>query len=144
MKTNRITQVLILISKLNFMESSLFAVLLSISLQESLTAYNNPIKIEGTILDITSNEPIPYATIMVNDKETGQMLTGTSTEDDGRFEVETPTGNVTLLISFMGYETMTITDLTINNGRASLGNISLKTNSQVLDEIMVVGEKSTM
>src|SRR5690606_14561803 len=46
--------------------------------------------------------------------------------------------------SFMGYETMTITDLTINNGRASLGNISLKTNSQVLDEIMVVGEKSTM
>src|SRR5690606_3738085 len=46
--------------------------------------------------------------------------------------------------SFMGYETMTITDLTINNGRASLGNISLKTNSQVLDEIMVVGEKSTV
>src|SRR5690606_2804671 len=117
---------------------------LTISLQVSLTAQNNPIKIDGTILDITSNEPIPYATIMVNDKETGQMLTGTSTEDDGRFEVETPTGNVTLLISFMGYETMTITDLTVDNGRASLGNISLKTNSQVLDEIMVIGEKSTM
>ncbi len=126
------------------MKLPFFAFLLTISLQVSLTAQNNPIKIEGTILDITSNEPIPYATIMVNDKETGQMLTGTSTEDDGRFEVETPTGNVTLLISFMGYETMTITDLTVDNGRASLGNISLKTNSQVLDEIMVIGEKSTM
>ncbi|HLU92740.1 MAG TPA: outer membrane beta-barrel family protein, partial [Membranihabitans sp.] len=126
------------------MKLPFFAFLLTISLQVSLTAQNNPIKIDGTILDITSNEPIPYATIMVNDKETGQMLTGTSTEDDGRFEVETPTGNVTLLISFMGYETMTITDLTVDNGRASLGNISLKTNSQVLDEIMVIGEKSTM
>src|SRR5690606_22865133 len=144
MKTNRITQDLMLISKLNFMKLPLFAFLLTISLQVSLTAQNNPIKIDGTILDITSNEPIPYATIMVNDKETGQMLTGTSTEDDGRFEVETPTGNVTLLISFMGYETMTITELTVDNGRASPGNISLKTNSQVVDEIMVIGEKSTM
>lgn len=110
----------------------------------SVEGQNGPLTIEGTIIDQATNEPIPYATVMVSDKTTDQMITGTSTEDDGSFRVESSTANVTVTISFMGYESKTIENISKQNGRATLGTISLKTNSQVLDEIMVVGQKSTL
>lgn len=100
--------------------------------------------IQGTILDAASDEPIPYATIMVNDRQTGQMITGTSTEEDGSFRVASSTMNVVLQISFMGFETKTIEELTFEGEVSNLGAIRLSSNSQILDEIMVVGEKSTM
>lgn len=126
------------------MKSFLFSSLWILFFQISLMGQSNPITIEGKILDINDGKPIPYATIMVNDNTTDQMITGTSTEEDGSFRVQTPNDDFRLQISFMGYETKIITDLNIENGQVNLGNISLETNSQVLDEIMVIGEKSSM
>lgn len=124
---------------------TLFAIALFLGVS-TITLYgqNDPIVIQGTILDASSEDPIPYATIMVNDKASAQMLTGTSTEDDGTFRITTTSTEITLQISFMGFETKTITDLNFQNGMVNLGAIRLETNSQVLDEIMIIGEKSTM
>src|SRR5690554_2245627 len=109
---------------------SYFAILaFGLSCHLSVEGQNGPLTIEGTIIDQATNEPIPYATVMVSDKTTDQMITGTSTEDDGSFRVESSTANVTVTISFMGYESKTIENISKQNGRATLGTISLKTNS---------------
>ena len=114
------------------------------TIQISVWGQSETFIIQGTIIDAASDDPIPYATVMVNDKQTQRMLTGTSTEEDGSFRVTTSTTDIVLQISFMGFESKTITDLDFDNGMVSLGAVRLETNSQVLDEIMVVGEKSTM
>ena len=114
------------------------------TIQISVWGQSETFIIQGTIIDAASDDPITYATVMVNDKQTQRMLTGTSTEEDGSFRVTTSTTDIVLQISFMGFESKTITDLDFDNGMVSLGAVRLETNSQVLDEIMVVGEKSTM
>ena len=110
------------------------------TIQISVWGQSETFIIQGTIIDAASDDPIPYATVMVNDKQTQRMLTGTSTEEDGSFRVTTSTTDIVLQISFMGFESKTITDLDFDNGMVSLGAVRLETNSQVLDEIMVVGE----
>lgn len=126
------------------MKSFTLTILLSIILHLCATAQDNTIIIQGTVEDQATNSPIPYATVMVSDKTTDQMISGSATEEDGTFSVNANSSNIVVKISFMGYETKSISEISVQNNKASLGTISLNANSQVLDEIMVVGEKSTM
>ncbi|MBV6655287.1 MAG: carboxypeptidase-like regulatory domain-containing protein, partial [Mameliella sp.] len=45
--------------------------------------------------------PLPYASIFV--KETG---TGTTTNEEGQFEIRLPAGNYQLVFQFLGYKTV--------------------------------------
>ncbi|GGG45817.1 TonB-dependent receptor [Bizionia arctica] len=87
-------------------------------------------KTEGKILDATTNSPLSGAKIKSN---YNQM---TSSDEDGIFLLKCEE-NMTLTISYMGYETQTIN---INNCNTYL-NINMKTSDNVLDEISLEGEK---
>src|SRR5680860_258246 len=110
----------------------------------SLSAQNEPATISGTILDKGSNQPIPYATVIALEKDSKEMVTGTSTQDDGSFSFQSNTSNINVEVRFMGYETKIFSDFSTEKGKADLGTILLTANSQVLDDIKVVGEKSSM
>lgn len=126
------------------MKTTVLTILLSVIVHLCLMGQNNAVIVQGTVKDQANNLPIPYATVMVNDKATDQMIAGSATEENGTFSVKTNTSNIVIEISFMGYETKTISDISIVNNQVNLGTIILNENSQVLDEIKVVGEKSTM
>ena len=125
------------------MRSFLF-ILLGLLSHSVLSAQEGSILVKGTILDKESSQPIPFATIMAIDPDSKQMIARTTTEDDGTFSFQSEAPDISLEIRFMGYETQTISDIPTKNGKADLGTIMLSPSSQVLDEIRVVGEKSTM
>ena len=100
------------------------------------------IEIKGTV--ISSNEtPVEFATIMVGSNETKQPIAGTTTAADGSFTLQSPSKDFYVEISFIGFVKKTIKDITIENGKANLGKITLIENSQNLDEVVVQAEKST-
>lgn len=126
------------------MKAFSLTILLGLIFNIALHAQEKEVVYSGTILDDATNLPIPYATVMAMDTSTSQMLTGTSSQDDGSFSFHSTPDNMAVEIRFMGYQTKTISDLPIRNGKSDLGKIWLSENSQMLDEIIVVGEKSSM
>lgn len=86
------------------------------------------IKVRGTVTDV-SGEPIIGANVM----QDGTVANGTITDIDGAFELEVP-GNATLRVTFIGYTTQEIGV----KDRTSL-SISLQEDTEVLDEVVVVG-----
>ncbi|SOD99829.1 SusC/RagA family TonB-linked outer membrane protein, partial [Spirosoma fluviale] len=63
---------------------------------------------------------------------------GTVTDADGQYKLEVPDGSSTLVFSFVGYLPQEV-----NVGSQTAINVSLKTDSKVLDEIVVIGYGTT-
>lgn len=59
---------------------------------------------------------------------------GVATDADGKYRIEVPRGNQTIVFSYVGYRTREIT----YKGQASL-NVSLEPDSEILDDVVVVG-----
>lgn len=85
-------------------------------------------RVNGTILDQEGN-PVVGATVVA--KGTG---IGTITDVNGNYSIEVPEGCKTLQCSFLGY---TQADIEIGN-KSSL-NVTLEEDSQLLDDVVVVG-----
>lgn len=84
--------------------------------------------VSGVVTD-ASGEPLIGVSIV----QKGASGNGTTTNVDGRFTLNVPS-NATLVVSYIGYDTQEVAV----NGRRSL-NITLKENSEMLDEVVVIG-----
>jgi len=61
--------------------------------------------VSGTVLDASTNKPLPAATIRV----AGPSNKGTITNEDGQFEISLPAGRTVLILSYLGYRSDTLT-----------------------------------
>ena len=90
-----------------------------------LYAQQNDIEITGSVIDLATKQPIPFATILVGEKATLQPLTGVTTMDDGSFTVLSPSKDIYVEISFMGYEPVRLENI------ATKGKDSVKTQNHL-------------
>lgn len=105
-------------------------------------AQDNEIEVVGTLVEEATSQAVPYATIVIKEKNTTNVITGTTSDDNGSFSVTTTTPNFYIEVSFMGYKTKTISDFSVVNTTVDLGRIVLSADSQALDEVVVTGEVS--
>lgn len=84
-------------------------------------------QVVGTVTD-GNGEPIIGATVQVKDGSLGVI-----TDFDGRYTIVVPDGNVTLVVSYIGYVSQEIK----LNGRKTL-NVTLQEDVQTLQEVTVV------
>lgn len=91
--------------------------------------------IRGTILDADSKLPIIGATVKIVGSN---PMIGTSTNVNGEFNLtKVPIGNITVQISYLGYETKTIPNIELNAGKETVLNISLQESVVKMDEAVV-------
>src|SRR5690606_30396382 len=102
-----------------------------------------PITIKGKVIEQSGSHPIPYATILVANNETKKPITGTTTDDDGNFTLETNAVNFYIEISFIGFKTKTFEQPSVKNGIIEMGTVVLSEDAQQLSEVIVEGEIST-
>lgn len=121
----------------------LIFILLICSWTNFLLAQNKSVQISGKVLEGKSQQPIEFATIMVGNPTNDQPITGTTTDENGNFELVTGATNFYIEISFIGYAAKRISDFSIQQNRLNLGNILLLENSQMLNEVEVRAEKSS-
>ncbi len=121
----------------------IFSILISLICVSTTNAQAPGFKIIGTVIEASSNQPIDYATVVIAEKETDKIITGTTTENGGKFELMTTEVNFYVEVSFIGYSNMRIEEIDFNGKIIDLGNISLGEDSQRLDEVVVTAEKST-
>ncbi|MDR6803451.1 TonB-linked SusC/RagA family outer membrane protein [Dyadobacter sp. BE34] len=93
-----------------------------------LSAAAQNIIVKGTVTSAADNGSLPGVNIVIKN-----TLTGTSTDADGKFEINAPS-NGTLVFSGIGYVTQEVTV----NGRATI-DIKLAADTKQLEEVVVVG-----
>ena len=103
---------------------------------------NKEISIFGEIKDAISKSTIPYATVVIADKTTKQVLGGTTSNEKGQFNIKTDATNFYVEISFMGFKTQKLENLNYNQNILNLGTIVLKEDSQMLNTVEVRAEVS--
>ena len=86
------------------------------------------IKVKGQVVD-QGGEPLIGATVRVKGAQAG-----TVTDFDGNFQIDAPS-NAVLVVSYVGYKDREIAV----RGRAIIEKIELESDSQVLDQLVVVG-----
>ncbi|GAB5399218.1 MAG: outer membrane beta-barrel family protein [Aureisphaera sp.] len=116
--------------------------LLLLILSSGFAIAQQDIEIIGELIEEETSQPVPYATVVIKDKSTNENITGVITDESGNFTITTTKLNFYVEISFMGFETKTLTEFTVTNGKVNLGTIRLAPSSQALDEVVVTGEVS--
>jgi len=101
------------------------------------------IMVEGKVIDEKTNQHIEFATVIIGDPATQKPITGATTRNDGTFRIETTATEFYVEVSFIGFISKKITDFTIENGKVDLGTVSISEDSQMMDEVVVRGERSS-
>jgi len=101
------------------------------------------VEISGTVLESKSQAPIEFATVVIGNQSTKEVITGLTTDVDGKFKIVSPTEDCYVTIGFIGFVSQTLSGQEIKEAQMNLGTILLVENSQTLDEVVVRAEKST-
>jgi len=89
--------------------------------------------LSGTVNDQKNNETLIGVTVVIT-----ELKTGTTTNEYGFYSISLPKGTYTLVISYIGFETITSTIILDKNIR---NNVSLKESVQLLNEVVLTDRK---
>ncbi len=91
--------------------------------------------IRGCVVDNNFNAPLPGVYVMLVNSN---PQTGTVTDSDGNFELENiPVGRRDLLISCIGYKSVSLRDIYVSSGKETVLKIELTENIIRLDEVVI-------
>ena len=97
-------------------------------------------KLTGTLLNASTEEPVPFANVGLYQLPDSVFIAGTNTDTEGNFELPFKNGNASFLkFSFMGFESfkLPLEDL----GKPGLGNLYFRESEMLLETLVVEGEK---
>ncbi|MEW2921942.1 TonB-dependent receptor [Muricauda sp. ANG21] len=103
----------------------------------------NSITISGTVIDQDSGQPLEYATFVLQEAGNPDKVTGGITDLDGNFEIETAPGQYNIRVEYISYKTYSLNNQSYTSS-TNLGNIILAPDVAQLQEVEVVGEKTTV
>ena len=100
----------------------------------------------GTLIDIDTKEPLPFAAVKITHTMSEELVTGGMTDDKGRFKIESITlGPNQVEFAYVGYKTKT---QEVRLGREGieidLGKIGLQSSGVELNEVTVEAEREFM
>ncbi len=102
--------------------------------------------VSGRVIDEGTGEPLAFANIIIEDTLNYQLITGTTSGQDGRFVLSSiPPGEYVISCSFMGYNSYE-TELYVGtlNTVFDIGTIPLQQEAIQVDAIIVEGDQPTV
>ncbi|MCY7351397.1 MAG: TonB-dependent receptor [Cytophagaceae bacterium] len=101
-------------------------------------------KITGYVVDSSLTKAVEFASVALYTKATNKPVDGTAANEKGKFTLtRVAAGEYKLLVTFIGFNTKTIDNLTIEKGKdVDLGVIKLSPNVKTLDEVTITGQAS--
>ncbi|MGA0560725.1 TonB-dependent receptor domain-containing protein [Larkinella sp. VNQ87] len=99
-------------------------------------------KINGYLMDSTSNKPVEFATIALIDVKTGKPIDGTTADAKGKFSLtRLAPGDYKLQYSFLGYQNKTSNPIKIEKGSdINVGIVKMSQDVRMLNEVTVTGQ----
>jgi outer membrane receptor protein involved in Fe transport len=112
----------------------------------ALQAQSSKTTIQGILSNGETEEPLPYATLILHDSADSSMVSNALTEADGSFVMQAPPGNFYLLCKYVGFEDKIIPNIKIaaGEGTKTLEKISMRSSAVAIETIEVNAERSKM
>ena len=98
--------------------------------------------ITANVIDAQTKEPLEYATIVLRNLK-NKKVSGGITDMKGKLNLKAQGGTYDISIEYIGFKTIYIKNKTITQN-LNLGVVKLSEEGQVLDEINIIPEKSTV
>lgn len=100
-------------------------------------------KVTGTVIDSLTRKPVEFANVALARPGSETPIDGTICDEKGEFSLpKVSEGEYQLLISFIGFETRTVKLSVKKNNNVDIGNIVISPTPQVLEAVIVEGEKA--
>jgi outer membrane receptor protein involved in Fe transport len=99
--------------------------------------------IRGILMD-EHNKPVPFGNIVLYRYSDSTLVNGTNANESGRFDLPAKPGVYYLKISMISYQERIIPDIKVVNQDLPLGSLKLKSDTRLLEEVVIKGEKSQM
>ena len=108
----------------------------------TITSYGQPpqIFLSGKISDAKSNEPLPYATVSVYNRN-GDLINGGIADENGIFKLSMPPNEYSLNFEYVGFESVKIEPKRYNNN-INIGTIKLAYSIEILEGVDLVGQSA--
>ncbi|MFT7899285.1 TonB-dependent receptor [Tenacibaculum ascidiaceicola] len=119
------------------MKKSLFILLLFISIQLSAQ-----ITLTGKVVERNTKQPLEFATIILTNPNTNEVVAGESTNSQGEFLMNIKKGQYDIKVEFIGFKNHSMNNVSLTKNQ-SLQTILLQEDLQALDEVEITAEKST-
>ena len=100
------------------------------------------ITIKGVVLESDTNQGLEYATIVLKPLDGGE-LTGGITNSKGEFNFAIAKGRYDVSVEFISFKTYHLKDQNFQSD-TDLGRVVLSYDTEVLDEVEVIAERSTV
>ena len=100
-------------------------------------------QITGKVIDAGTKQPVDFANVSVVKRGETAPAGGTITDASGAFSLELTDGAYTVVVSFMGYREEK-REITVAGKPINMGRIAIKEDTQVLQDVEVVGQNSSM
>lgn len=107
----------------------------------SISLAAQPTILVGSVAN-EKGEPLPYVTLLAKNKADTTATYGDISNDEGRFNIELPTGEYQIQASFLGYQTA-LQEVVVTAPNTDIGVITLSEESQALAEVEVVASSIT-
>jgi len=101
------------------------------------------IKVTGKIVDNETKEPLEYATISFLNSKDNKVVTGGITQENGEFSINVPAGIYTVSFEYISFKTTKITKQKLFKN-TNLGTIGLGLDTESLEDVVVIAEKTTV
>lgn len=101
------------------------------------------IKVTGKVVEKTSSQPLEYATIVLQDAQKTDIITGGITNTKGEFEIEVTAGTYNIRVEFISFKTVEFKQRALLEN-TNLGIISLVDETTQLGEVVLRAEQSTV
>jgi len=101
------------------------------------------VTITGKVIDKITGQPLEYATVAFFSKAENKIVTGGITDETGNFSIPVPSGTYDVSIEFISFIKQTISDKELTESK-NIGNFYLEADTQALDEVEIIAEKTTV
>ncbi|THH36437.1 TonB-dependent receptor domain-containing protein [Neolewinella litorea] len=98
----------------------------------------------GTLVQDESGQPLGFATAIAYTAADSAMAANTTTGEDGSFTLQVKPGDYYLVIQFLGFDNLTVPDLTVENPGLDLGTLRMGQSGVALETVEVTTERSQM
>jgi len=117
-------------------------IILLISFTTFAQRSGSKITLSGKVIETNSKQPLEYATLVLTNTSTQQVVGGV-TDANGNFSIDATSGTYAVKVEFIGFKSKSLGNHTLTENK-NLGVISLSEDTETLDEVEIIAEKSTV
>ncbi|MCA4807282.1 TonB-dependent receptor domain-containing protein [Myroides odoratimimus] len=99
--------------------------------------------VTGTVVEAATNLPLEYASVFAQNENNANIVSGGMTDSKGQYSFEVPDGSYLIRIEYLGFKTIELRKVAVN-GNTNIGIKKVTDDAQMLDEVLVIAEKSTV